>query len=145
MNIVHGLAMQLTQIGSKVQQIILIIDLKGIKIKTFSNKIVNSSIKKVIAIVTQYFPEILYKGFIVNAPMAFSQYWSTLGSLIPAETLSKFKVTGSSTDAEISLIVFMVHLSYRFLIQFFQNQWVGYGEQPVLYYIRLKTLMRMKK
>jgi hypothetical protein len=108
MSIVHGLAMQLTQIGSRVEQIILIIDLKGIKVKTLSNKIVNSAIKKTIAMITQYFPEMLYKGYIVNAPMAFSQFWSTLGAIIPATTFSKIKVTGSGTDPDISLKVFVV-------------------------------------
>ena len=107
MSIVHGIALQLMQIASRVEQIILIIDLKGIKVKTFSNKIVNNAVKKLIALFTQYFPEVLHKGYIVNAPMAFSQYWSTLEALIPAETRSKFKVTGSATDPGISLSVFL--------------------------------------
>ena len=105
MSLVHGIVLQLTHLANRAEQIILIVDLKKIKVKTFSNKLINTAIKKVIALCTQYFPELLYKGFIVNAPMSFSQFWGTFESLIPPPTLAKFRVIGGATDPEISALV----------------------------------------
>ncbi len=105
MSLVHGVALQMTQVGNRCEQIILIIDLKKIKVKTFSNKMITTALKKIIGLSLQYFPEILYKGFIVNAPMSFSQVWGTFESAIPAATLGKFRVIGGPSDPEIVSLV----------------------------------------
>ncbi len=101
MSIVHAIAIQLTQIAARAEQLVLIIDLKGIKVKVFSNKTINGAIKNLATLCGQYFPEILHKAYIVNAPMAFSQYWDTISLLLPPDVAAKFHVTGSSTDPEI--------------------------------------------
>lgn len=105
MSIVHGLVLQLVEIANNVEQIIFIVDLKGIKLKAISNKLIGPAVKKVISLCLQYFPEILFKGFIVNAPMFFQQTWSDLEKLIPKPTLEKIRVLGSPSDAEIDLLV----------------------------------------
>jgi len=110
MDFVNGIAVQLMEIASKAEQIMVIIDLKKIKAKTFSNKTINAAIKKIIALGVQYFPELLYKAFIVNAPMSFSQLWSTFESFIPAPTRGKIRVIGGATDPEISLCVFSISI-----------------------------------
>ena len=102
MNIVHGLAFQLTQIASRVEQITFIVDLKRIKVKTFSNKMLNTALKKIIGLSQQYFPELLNRAFIVNAPMSFTQVWGTFETLIPASTLAKFRILGGPSDPEIT-------------------------------------------
>ena len=105
MSLVHGVVLHLTQIANKAEQIVLIIDMKKIKVKTFSNKMINTALKKIIGLSLQYFPEFLYKGFIVNAPMSFSQFWDTLSTTIPSSTLSKIRVIGGSSDPEIEHLV----------------------------------------
>lgn len=101
MSIVHGIMLHLTQIANKSEQMTLVIDLKRIKVKTFSNKMVVTALKKIIGLSQQYFPELLHKGFIVNAPMSFSQVWSTYESSMAPETLGKFRVIGGASDPEI--------------------------------------------
>jgi hypothetical protein len=107
MSIVHGLVLQLSELANTVEQIIVIVDLKGIKLKSLSNKLIIPAIKKVIALSLQYFPEMLFKAFIVNAPMFFQQTWSELEKLMPKPTLDKIRILGSPSDAEINLLVLM--------------------------------------
>jgi len=105
MSIVHGAALHLTQLANKADQIILVVDLKKIKVKTFSNKIINAALKKIIGLCVQYFPDFLYKCFIVNAPMSFSQFWGTFESLVPTATHAKIRVIGGPSDPEITSLV----------------------------------------
>ncbi len=105
MSLVHGIMLQLSQVANRAEQIVLIIDLKRIKVKTFSNKMINAALKKAIGLGLQYFPGLLAKGFIVNAPMSFSQLWGTYESNIPAETLAKIRVIGGASDPDISVCV----------------------------------------
>lgn len=108
MNIVHGFLLHLVNVANTVEQIIFIIDLKGIKLKTLSNKLLNPALKKTIALCIQYFPEILFKGFIVNTPMFFQQTWNEIEKILPKTTAEKIRVIGKSTDAEINLLVFVL-------------------------------------
>ena len=106
MTLVHGIMLQLTTIANKNEQMVLIIDLKKIKSKIFSNKMINSALDKIIGLSLQYFPGFLYKGFIVNAPMSFSSLWSKFESRIPVSTREKIRIIGASSDPEISSLVF---------------------------------------
>lgn len=105
MTIVHGLLAEIAELANKHEQIIFIVDLKGIKLKTLNNKFIGPAIKKIIPLCNQYFPEFLYKGFIVNVPMFFQQTWSELEKLIPKETFGKIRLLGNPTDPEINLLV----------------------------------------
>ena len=105
MDLVHGIILHLAQAASKAEQIILIIDLKKIKPKSFSNKTLSTALKKAISLSLQYFPEFLYKGFIVNAPMSFSTFWDSICALLPETTKKKIRVIGGSSDPEITLMV----------------------------------------
>lgn len=105
MNIVNGLMLHLAQVANRAEQIILIIDLKKIKAKVLSNKILISALRKTISLALQYFPELLYEGFIVNAPMSFSKLWDSLASLLPASTKEKVRVIGACTHPAITALV----------------------------------------
>eukprot|EP01022_Parablepharisma_sp_SALTPOND_P016806 TRINITY_DN2554_c0_g1_i1.p3 TRINITY_DN2554_c0_g1~~TRINITY_DN2554_c0_g1_i1.p3 ORF type:complete len:180 (-),score=10.72 TRINITY_DN2554_c0_g1_i1:979-1518(-) len=128
MSLVHGIALQLTQIANKAEQAILIVDLKKIRVKTFSNKMVNTALKKIIGLSLQYFPDFLYKGFIVNAPMSFSQVWDSYSTLLPPATLAKIRVIGGPSDPEItSLVLFPQQFLNRYHQQCSQRLWVEAG------------------
>lgn len=116
MNITHAIASQLVRIGEEVEQIILVVDLKGLKPKTLTHKILSGALKKIIQCCSQYFPEMLHKAYIVNAPMSFSQVWTTYEPLLPAHTKSKIRIIGSPTDPEItaSVILLKKYHCYRF-------------------------------
>jgi len=107
MNLVHGIALQLAQVASNAEQLILIIDLKKVKSKLYSNKTLNAAIKKAIPLCLKLFPELLYKAFIVNSPMSFSGFWDSISSLLPSNTKSKIKVLGGPSNEEITSLVFL--------------------------------------
>jgi len=105
MCLVHGVMLQLVKLANKAEQVILIIDLKKIKPKLLSNKALITAFKKIITLSLQYFPGLLYKGFIVNAPLSFSKLWSTFECQLSANTLSKIRVMGGCTHPEILALV----------------------------------------
>eukprot|EP00826_Nyctotherus_ovalis_P007480 TRINITY_DN1187_c0_g1_i12.p2 TRINITY_DN1187_c0_g1~~TRINITY_DN1187_c0_g1_i12.p2 ORF type:complete len:121 (+),score=26.27 TRINITY_DN1187_c0_g1_i12:449-811(+) len=105
MSLVHGIIIQLAQVASTAEQLVLVVDLKKVKTKLFSNKILNTTIRKAIPLCLKYFPELLYKAFIVNAPMSFSGFWDSISSLLPPETKSKVRVLGGSSNEELASLV----------------------------------------
>lgn len=105
MCLVHGLMLQLVELASKAEQMVLIVDLKRIKPKVLSNKMLIAALKKVIALSTQYFPEFLYKAFVVNAPLSFSKLWSTLETQLSSTTKDKIRVMGACTHPDILTLV----------------------------------------
>ena len=54
---------------------IAIIDLKGAKLKDLSNKQMVTVYKQAVLEFQRFFQEMLYKAFIVNAPMFFYGLW----------------------------------------------------------------------
>ena len=105
MALVHALVLQLTLIANGAEQLVLVVDLKGLKMKTMNHKIANAAIRKLIPLCLQYFPNLLYRGFIVNAPMFFQHTWNALTPLLPPATLAKFRVLGGASDHEITALV----------------------------------------
>lgn len=111
MNLVYGIILQLVQVASTSEQLILVVDLKKVRAKLFSNKMIINTIKKVIPLCLKYFPELLCKSFIVNSPMSFSGFWDSISSLLPANTKGKVRVIGGGTNEEIiSLVIQRVTL-----------------------------------
>jgi hypothetical protein len=98
MSLVHGLALQVTEIANRTERLVLVVDLKGLKLKTLNNKMLNAALKRLIPMCSQFFPELLHRGFIVNAPMFFSQLWSTVEKLLSPETRLKLRVIGAPSD-----------------------------------------------
>eukprot|EP00826_Nyctotherus_ovalis_P021190 TRINITY_DN16799_c0_g1_i3.p2 TRINITY_DN16799_c0_g1~~TRINITY_DN16799_c0_g1_i3.p2 ORF type:complete len:152 (-),score=12.36 TRINITY_DN16799_c0_g1_i3:93-548(-) len=105
MCLVHGVMLQLVQLANRAEQMILIIDLKGVKAKLLSNKTIFSALKKIMSLCLQYFPEMLYKGFIVNVPLSFAKLWSTLEAQLPAGTRAKIRAIGGCTHPDIAALV----------------------------------------
>lgn len=105
MGIVHGVMLQLVEIARTAEQMVLVIDLKKIKPKLFSNKMIVTALKKIFAFSVEYFPNFLYKGFIVNAPMSFSTLWNSLESSLSTSTREKIKVIGGCSNPEIDALV----------------------------------------
>lgn len=89
-----------------VDQIIAIIDLKGAKLKDCSNKQMVKVYQQAILEFQRFFPEILYKGFIVNAPMFFQGLWEDELSLtIDKSTLQKIEITGAECHNEMIKLI----------------------------------------
>ena len=60
-----------------VDQILLIIDMKGAKLKDMTNKQILQVFKQLVLEVQRFFPELLYKAFVLNTPMFFENVWES--------------------------------------------------------------------
>ena len=87
---------------------IVIVDLKGAKLKDLSNKQVyyiliyfkqvNVIFKSLLIEFQKFYPEMLESAFIVNTPMFFDGIWeSEIKPELSAKTISKIHFTGEST------------------------------------------------
>ena len=89
-----------------VDQIIAIIDLRGAKLKDLSNKQMVQVFKQAILEFQRFFPEILYKAFIVNAPMFFEGLWEDeLSVTVDKSTLQKIEITGGEQHPEMAELI----------------------------------------
>ena len=58
-----------------VDQIKVIIDMKGTKLKDLTNKQCLACYKQIVLELQRFFPELVQKIFILNAPMFFENIW----------------------------------------------------------------------
>mmetsp|Transcript_7329 Transcript_7329/g.13568 ORF Transcript_7329/g.13568 Transcript_7329/m.13568 type:complete len:313 (+) Transcript_7329:170-1108(+) len=80
--------------GSKVEQSFTILDLSGASMRLLSKSTFNF-IKLASTTAQDYYPEILGRMFIVNAPMLFSGAWSTIKGFLDEKTRNKISIVGS--------------------------------------------------
>jgi hypothetical protein len=74
-----------------ITQTLSIIDLKGCSFRSLSKE-VYVYIKNIINIGNTYYPETIYKMFIINAPFVFNTMWSLIKPLIPIKTREKIHI-----------------------------------------------------
>lgn len=79
-NIVFPLCSE--QIGKRVDKTVNIIDLKGVKITKIFNKKFKKFLKNMSTISQNYYPEILHKMYIVNAPFLFKGIWNIVKHML---------------------------------------------------------------
>ena len=85
-----------------VDQIKVIIDLKGIKLKDITNKQMLSVYKQLILEVQRCFPELVEKIYILNAPMFFEGIWDDeLSQTIEQGTRCKIELSSSNTHDDL--------------------------------------------
>mmetsp|Transcript_13489 Transcript_13489/g.22967 ORF Transcript_13489/g.22967 Transcript_13489/m.22967 type:complete len:210 (+) Transcript_13489:365-994(+) len=85
-----------------VDQIKVIVDLKGSKLKDLSNKQMITVYKQLTLEVQRFFPCMLHQLFVLNAPLFFENIWeSELSQCIDPETLKKFIITSDATHEEL--------------------------------------------
>jgi hypothetical protein len=77
-----------------IEQSTTILDLTGVYLSTFSS--VFGLIRQISGIAQNYYPELLGKMFIVNAPMLFSAIWALVSPLLNEVTVRKISIVGSS-------------------------------------------------
>ena len=81
-----------------VEQMIVLLDLKGANLKSISNKQVTSIFKKLTLEFQKFYPEMVDSIFIVNSPMFFEGVWeSEIKPQLSPKTISKIHITGESS------------------------------------------------
>jgi len=78
-------------IQKKLIQTLTIIDLKGVSIGNINN-IFYTYLKNIICIGNNYYPETIYKMFIINVPFMFQSVWSIIKIFIPKRTQNKIHI-----------------------------------------------------
>lgn len=85
-----------------VDQMIIIIDLKGTKLKDLSNKQINVVFRSLLIEFQRFYPEILDKCYILNTPMFFEGFWeSEIKPHLSQNTCNKIVVTGESSHKDL--------------------------------------------
>ncbi len=90
--------------GKTVDQTVYIMDLKGGALKLLSPKIYDF-IKSLMKIGSDYYPEILGKMFIINAPILFYGVWSMLKPFVDERTRNKISILGTSYEKELLEVI----------------------------------------
>jgi hypothetical protein len=86
--------------GRPVEQTFTILDLEGCSLSMISKR-VYGFIKLASSIGQDYYPEILGKMYIVNAPFLFSGVWACIKPWLDDKTKAKIQIIGSGYRDEI--------------------------------------------
>ena len=83
--------------GHRVYKHISVIDLRNLRMSHFS-KAVRDVIKNIIGLGSNYYPESLWKLYLINAPTIFRAVWAVVKPMIHPETLAKTFILGGPPD-----------------------------------------------
>jgi len=86
--------------GKKVEQTLTILDLEGVSLSMIGKRVYNF-IKLASNIGQNYYPEILGKMYIVNAPFLFSGVWACIKPWLDEKTKNKIQIIGSGYREEL--------------------------------------------
>lgn len=85
-----------------VDQLVVILDLRALKLKDLSNKQVNVMFKSMVAQCQASYPCLLAACYILHAPMFFEDFYlSHLKPLLGPSTAGKVRYTGEASHAEL--------------------------------------------
>ncbi|KAG0227026.1 cytosolic factor, phosphatidylinositol/phosphatidylcholine transfer protein [Actinomortierella wolfii] len=85
--------------GRHIEQCCTILDLKGVSLRQFANAF--GFIKRTSAIAQNYYPEMMGKMYVINAPMMFTSVWGMVKPLLDEVTVSKIVILGSNYQATL--------------------------------------------
>jgi len=87
------------QSNCHIDQSVTILDLKGVSLFQFAN--VFNFVKQVADIAQNYYPELLGRMFIINAPWLFSSVWNMVKPLLDEVTVKKIAILGGNYKSEV--------------------------------------------
>jgi len=80
--------------------VVEVYDLAGVSLSQLNVWALNS-LSKVLKIGAEHYPENLYKGYFVNAPVLFSAAWKVVRVVLPASTQSRISVSSGPNVDEL--------------------------------------------
>lgn len=87
--------------GKRIDRCCTILDVKGLGVMKQQNSDTKKQIKLGVSVAQDYFPEIMWKTYIVNTNWMFSSLWSIVKMFIDAKTKAKIVLEGSSYQKEL--------------------------------------------
>ena len=85
-----------------VDQMSMIVDLKGIKLKDLSNKKMLMAFRQITLELQRFFPEFVHKIYCVNTPVFFDNLWEDqLSNHIAPETIKKIIFSSGPSSPEL--------------------------------------------
>lgn len=92
--------------GRIVDQIRVVVDLKGATLKQLTNKNSNAIFRALVADLSRQFPEIVHSVIVLNSPMMFeSHYLTEIKPQFSEHTESKILITSESSPIELLEVV----------------------------------------
>ena len=92
--------------GRIVDQIRVVVDLKGATLKQLTNKNSNAIFRALVADLSRQFPEIVHSVIVLNSPMMFeSHYLTEIKPQFSEHTASKILITSESSPIELLEVV----------------------------------------
>jgi hypothetical protein len=85
--------------GRHIEQCCTILDLKGVSLRQFANAF--GFIKRTSAIAQNYYPEMMGKMYVINAPMMFTSVWGMVKPLLDEVTVKKIVILGSNYQSTL--------------------------------------------
>ncbi|KAF9995527.1 cytosolic factor, phosphatidylinositol/phosphatidylcholine transfer protein, partial [Entomortierella chlamydospora] len=85
--------------GHHIEQCCTILDLKGVSLRQFANAF--GFIKRTSAIAQNYYPEMMGKMYVINAPMMFTSVWGMVKPLLDEVTVKKIVILGSNYQSTL--------------------------------------------
>lgn len=82
-----------------IEQCCTILDLKGVSLRQFANAF--GFIKRTSAIAQNYYPEMMGKMYVINAPMMFTSVWGMIKPLLDEVTVKKIVILGSNYQSTL--------------------------------------------
>lgn len=80
--------------GHHIEQCCTIIDLKGVSLRQFASAF--GFIKRTSAIAQNYYPEMMGRMYVINAPMMFTSVWGMVKPLLDEVTVKKITILGGN-------------------------------------------------
>jgi hypothetical protein len=111
--------------GKHRYQSVVIIDMDGVGVSTFTGEVRNI-MGKIMAIDQDYYPELMYKALIVNAPTTFRVIWSMIKYLLDSRTQSKIEVLPVEYQPELLKYIAPENL----MVQYGGKNKTPLGEEP---------------
>lgn len=82
---------------------LLIIDLKAVKLKDLQNKRANGLLSSLLVMLQKYYPEMMLKCYILNTPIFFQDYFEqTIKPALSPSSFKKIMITGEAAHPELT-------------------------------------------
>jgi len=91
--------------GKEINQITVILDLKGISLSEVMAKNVINMTNTATKCVQEYFPDIIHKTYIINTPMLFSTFFNIIKPFLNSRTQATTSMPGSKYLKELETVV----------------------------------------